>query len=278
VKKSVAVLQCLYGGDRADWAELSFASIAEQEYGTNSINYYLCIDGPIGGDLQAVVDARRSCFRNVLTNPDNLGLARSLNHLISVLEDEEFVFRMDSDDVSLPTRFGRQIQAMAEQPAVGICGTALIEMDGEGRRQRQRNYYRNHEQVVRNMYKGTAVGHPTVCFRRSALDLLGGYNDRMTVSQDIELWFRAIANGVMFYNVQEPLLLFRKSRDFYSRRAMNKALKEFAVYWRGCNALYGLGWRNLYPMLRLLFRMAPHGLSHVIYDSGVRRLLYRQAH
>jgi cellulose synthase/poly-beta-1,6-N-acetylglucosamine synthase-like glycosyltransferase len=276
VKNKIAVLQALYDGDKASWTEQSLKSIINQDYGFDNINYYLCVDGPIGRDLKTLIDSFGKYFKKIVVNEKNQGLAKCLNMLITSLEDEDLVFRMDSDDISLPDRFSKQIQMMTDQQEIGICGTSIIEIDNNGKQKQQRNYYQTHEQVLKNMYKSTAVGHPTVCFRRSALDLLKGYNESMKFSQDIDFWFKAMLKGIKFYNIQEPLLLYRTADSFYYRRSVNKAFNEFRIFWSGCNRLYGFSWRNIYPILRVLFRLAPLRFSYIVYSSGIRKMLFRK--
>lgn len=275
MKNKLAVIQSVYLIDNPEWLEESIVSIINQDYGFDRINYYLCIDGPMEDDLLEVIHKYESRFHKLVQNEKNLGLAKSLNKLIQCLEDEDFIFRMDSDDISLPERFRKQLEFLENNPETGICGASLIEVDKHGKHQRARNYFETNDQIVKNMYKGTAVGHPTVCFRRGALDLLKGYSESLKVSQDIEMWFRAIKAGIKFHNINESLLLFRKSDEFYSRRSIRKAFNEFRIYWNGCNDLYGFGWRNMFPLMRLLFRFVPFQMSQFIYNSKIRNYLFR---
>lgn len=274
--KNVAVIQSVYSNDKAEWLEQSISSICKQKCDPWHINYYICIDGPIDDKLNAVIFRHQQFIRYLAKNDTNLGLAKSLNRLIHALGDEEYVFRMDSDDISVPYRLEKQLDFMETNPEIGICGSSLIEIDENGQHQKIRCYYEKNEEIVENMYKGTAVGHPTVCFRRNSLDKLRGYNEKLRVSQDIDLWFRAIRNDVKFYNIQKPLLLYRKADSFYSRRSIQKAFNEFSIYWKGCNQLYGFGIRNLFPLMRLVFRLMPLKITAFIYNSGFRHILFRR--
>lgn len=275
--KKAAVIQAVYYKDNAEWLEQSVKSILGQKCNPWQINYYICIDGPVCQQVRGVLDKFRVGFHTILENETNLGLAKSLNRLIGLLEDEKYVFRMDSDDISLPYRLKKQLDFMENNSEIGICGSSLIEIDKDGKQQTLRSYYEKNENIVENMYKGTAVGHPTVCFRRHALEKLQGYNETLRVSQDIDLWFRAILSDIQFYNIQEPLLLYRKADNFYSRRSIQKAFKEFVIYWDGCNKLYGIGIRNLFPFMRLLFRLMPLKITAFIYSSSFRKILYKKS-
>lgn len=273
---NIAVIQSVYNKDNPKWAELSFLSIIKQNVNLNNINYYLCIDGPIGSELKNTIEKYKSYFHKIITNEKCFGLAKSLNRLIDSLENEEYIFRMDSDDVCLPNRIKKQIELLENNTNVDICGTAIIEIDELTNIQKLRKYYTKHEDIIKYLYKGTAVGHPTVCFRKRALNVLKKYNDNLKVSQDIDLWFRAINNDLIFYNLNDPLLLYRKSDNFYSRRSIKKAFGEFSIYWKGCNKLYGFGWRNIFPVIRLFFRLLPVKLVFLVYNSNIRNFLFDQ--
>jgi len=164
---------------------------------------------------------------------------------------------------------------MEKNPETGICGTSLIEInEGSGKRKR-RDYFEDNDKIVGKMYKGVPVGHPTVCFRRGALDRLKGYDEKSKQNEDIEMWFRAAALGIKFHNICEPLYHQTISKDFYSRRSVKKAFKEFSFYWNGCNRIYGFSWRNLFPLLRLISRLMPRGVIRFLYSSNFRDYLFR---
>ena len=57
-----------------------------------------------------------------LENGKNIGLVRSLNRALE-LSSGEYIARMDSDDISLPQRFERQVEYMDKNPHVGVLGT-----------------------------------------------------------------------------------------------------------------------------------------------------------
>ncbi len=58
----------------------------------------------------------------ILKNSKNIGLTKSLNKALAVCEGE-FIARMDSDDISEPERFEKQIQYLKDHYDVVVCGT-----------------------------------------------------------------------------------------------------------------------------------------------------------
>ena len=115
---AVAVLLPIYGKDDPDHFRLALRSVLDQEGVTHAIRVYLHVDGPIGPELQAVVEQHRGALYRVLQAERTLGLAAALNRVIGELEDEEVVFRMDADDISRPDRFRLQIAFLQIQPGL----------------------------------------------------------------------------------------------------------------------------------------------------------------
>lgn len=132
------------------------------------------------------------------------------------------------------------------------------------------NFARSHEDAVRKIHWRVPVAHPTVCFRRSVLQTLGGYPPT-PMNEDVALWFECIAHGFKFGNLQEPLLDFTVSESFFKRRGSKKAFGEFLVYTRGIWKIFGLTWKYIIPMIRLVFRLLPTSLQKQGYQSNFRR-------
>ncbi|MBD3242879.1 MAG: glycosyltransferase [Chitinivibrionales bacterium] len=273
---NVAVLLAVSPKDRADWFRSAIESIPRQTGNGRDVHIYLGVDGRLTGKLETAVSGVVSRCWRVIRAEMNQGLTKTMNSLIAVLEEEELVFRMDADDICSKDRFDRQVKYMHEHPDVDILGSAIEEIDEEGRPLSVRQYPESNDEVRSTLYKATATAHPTVCFRRQALDMLGGYDESLRVSQDIELWFRAAALGLSFANIQEPLLKYRVSREFYRRRSLAKAFGEFRSYWYGCSRLYGYSWRHAFPVARLVSRLMPTGVVRTIYRSKLRQSLLQK--
>src|SRR5579875_3321269 len=124
----VGVLMAVYRGDDAQAFERAVHSVTQQLLPDGvEIRIYLGVDGQISPELELSIQRVRTHLYKLLTFPTNRGLAHVLNDLIRNREDEEFFFRMDADDVSLPSRFNRQLAYLADNPAIDILGTAMLE-------------------------------------------------------------------------------------------------------------------------------------------------------
>lgn len=270
-----AVLLPVYAKDRADWFSEALDSILNQVGLASPPRVYVGVDGPIGPDLRAVIEERRSRIFKVVESEINQGLAANLNSLIRALGSESYVLRADADDICEPTRFRDQIEYLERTPNVGIVGAALTEIDSEGCVLGVRSWATNPDKVVASLYRVTAMAHPTVCFRRDSLDRLGSYREDLLVSQDLEMWFRAAKMGIKMANLARPLVRFRMTPGTLKRRGRDKAWAEFLLYWRGSLDLFGVTWRQFFPVFRLLTRLLPVRLSQIVYMSRFREIVTR---
>lgn len=140
----------------------------------------------------------------IIEKEKNSGYTNSLNYGISIAKGI-YIARMDGDDISLPTRFEKQVAFMEVNKDVVVCGTAfsIIETDNLIR------VPEKHDEIVTGMLKGCKIAHPSVMLRKSAFianDIV--YNIEMEPAEDYALWVQLIAVGKL-HNLQEPLLKYR---------------------------------------------------------------------
>ena len=111
------------------------------------------------GFLQSLTDPRIRLIRN----DENMGVTASLNKGFRLAKGT-YIARMDSDDISFPTRFERQLAFMTENPDVIVCGTFAEEIgDRNGKRCRK---IPNMEEYQCGVLFGNVFGliHPTAFF------------------------------------------------------------------------------------------------------------------
>lgn len=268
---NLAVVMSVYKNDDPVHFSRAICSILSQEYPLELINIYLAVDGDIPNDLESVIQLYKDHFKIILRSSNNRGLALSLNALIDSLGNEEYVFRMDSDDVSHSDRFITQIDFLKKNRDIDICGGSINEMFSNGTQ--VRTYLETHEELVAAIGKASPFAHPTVCFRRAAIDLLGGYSNKYYLCEDVELWFRAVGLGLRFGNVQQVLLDFRINERFFKRRSKAKMFSEFKAYMAGIYSIKGIDYSMIYVLARLAFRLAPRWFSEFMYKSDIRKYI-----
>ncbi len=133
----------------------------------------------------------------------NTGLTDSLNYGIHIAQGD-FIARMDGDDVCMPTRFEEQIKVLIENPEISICGSwAKIIGINEYMETPECNH-----QIFKKFIFHNALIHPSLMFRKKVFEN-HKYDRNFEPAEDFNLWTRLIFE-FNFYNIQKPLLNYRK--------------------------------------------------------------------
>jgi GT2 family glycosyltransferase len=264
--KKIAFIITVYKNDKLEFFKQAVESIVNQDYGFENINIYLGIDGDLSQDVQSYIDDS-SDFYKVLQNEQNRGLAYTLNRLIEVLEDEEYIFRMDSDDICRKDRVSKQLEAFENDKELMILGSDLIEIDEKGKELREKKMPTDYEVIKRFAIARNPLNHPTVAIKRDFFNIVGLYNEEFLKSQDYELWGRALKKGVKISNVNESLLYFRVANDYMNKRnAFINYINEFKISIELMNhfKMYGQ-----FPkvLAKLIIRMMPSSIGKLVYKK-----------
>ena len=274
VMQTVAFIISVYAGDRADWLREALESVLNQTAPPEQVHIYLCADGPLPEALDACLADFENRIHRLIRLPENRGLACALNAMIDALGGEEFVLRLDADDLCLPNRVETQVAFLEEHPEILMCGSSIQEFrDTPEQTGLLRTYPANTAAMKKYILKANPFAHSTVCFRRAFFEQVGIYNEDFPLRQDIELWFRAVAQGVPMANLREPGLLFRVSDELVQRRNISVGLIEFEIFIKGIYKLKGVHPAMVWPMLRLAVRILPSTITGWIYRRSARKIL-----
>jgi glycosyltransferase involved in cell wall biosynthesis len=159
----------------------------------------------------------------------NVGMGASLNQALDLVKNE-WIVRMDADDVMLPGRIERQISFVEENPDIAVAGTLVYYIDEHGRifgeapSPRLTSSARVQEFVRRNKLKGKSdlealpivrfpqfmLYHPSVIMRKSVIEEVEGYRPEFWPVDDFDLWNRIIEHGYTALIQPEYLLMYRR--------------------------------------------------------------------
>src|SRR5262249_29533873 len=139
----------------------------------------------------------------------------------------EFIARMDSDDLSLPTRLERQLAFMREHPECVAASCQELTVDPEGWPVRIQPCPLAHEEIDSLHLKGFggAVSGPSAFISRTAIMAVGGYRAEYLLAEDYELFLRLAEIGRLA-NVPELLFCYREhgSGLTHSRQDLRRTL------------------------------------------------------
>lgn len=269
---TISVLMSVYKSEKAEHLNRSLRSVwDDQTLKPNQV--VLIVDGPVGDDLWEVIhtwEGKHGGILSLVQNEENLGLTKSLNKGLQHVTSD-LIARADSDDISLPSRFERQLDYFEHHPDIDILGGSIQEFNEKNECLNIRHYPLTHEQACKYILKASPLAHPSVMMRKKIFDEGIRYNENYRTSQDVALWFDAMMAGYRIANLDEIILLFRHSSDVYKRRGHAKAWNEFKIYMKGIYRMKGVfTWNYAFPISRLVFRMMPDCVIRTVYQSNMR--------
>lgn len=265
--KNIAFLITVYKKDRLDFFTEAIESIVNQDYGFENINIYLGIDGILDESVNSYIKENESYFHKIIINKENKGLAYTLNRLISSLEEEEYIFRMDSDDICREDRVSKQLKEFFNDNELMLLGSNLIEINELGEEIRKKIMPIKREDIIKFSIARNPFNHPTVALRREFFEQVGLYNEQYRKSQDYELWARALIKEVKIANIDEFLLYFRISYDYLSKRnSIINYLNEFKV---SLLLMTHFKFFTHFPkiLIKLIVRLLPNKIGNYIYKK-----------
>lgn len=144
----------------------------------------------------------------LIQNDSNLGLPKSLNKAIK-LAKYDYIARIDGDDICMLDRLEKQIAYMKENPSVDILGTGAVLIDQQGVDVGEVFMPQFNEDIKSTIVYKNPMIHPSIMMKRSVLEELSGYDEKLRKAQDLDLWERAANSGKVFHNLQEHLIRYR---------------------------------------------------------------------
>lgn len=213
-----SVLMSIYAKDKPEYLEISIDSMLNQTVAPEQ--FVLVVDGPISKELRKLICAYQNDNAELFTIvplKHNGGLGHALNIGLKYCRNE-FVARMDADDISLPERCEKELALFANNVRLALCGTHIDEFyDAPDDVHSRRVVPTDYGEIRKYIRRRQPFNHPTVMFKKSAVIRCGGYGN-LKRKQDYDLFSRMINMGYYALNVDEVLLKFRADEDNYKRR------------------------------------------------------------
>lgn len=225
-------------------------------------------------DAFAAADSRIRVIRQ-----ENRGLIASLNRMLDEAR-APLVARMDADDISLPTRFERQVAFLNEHADHAVVGTNTHELDEQGTIFECTDLHPlDHPSIARAMEHRSPICHPSVMMRRDAILAVGGYRLPYVHCEDYDLWLRLLER-TRLANLPDRLLLYRRSPGQVSAQHVVDQKIGAALAWAahleravGCSDPT-VGLQNL-PVLDTLDTMfAQAGVARAVRSKVALGLIY----
>lgn len=214
-----SVLMSVYKNERPEYFSHAMDSVLGQTLLPDEI--VLMRDGPVPDGLQRQIDRYlNGKYKNIISYYPlecNEGLGNALRFGVQKAKND-YVARMDTDDIAAPDRFEKQVGFLDLHPQISVCGGQIIEFaDKTERIVGKREVPLNHEEIVTFMAKRNAFNHMTVMFKKQDVIDSGNYKELRFV-EDYYLWCRMLTRGYRFANLPDVLVYARTDEKMYRRR------------------------------------------------------------
>lgn len=217
-----SVAMSVYKSDNPDFFDRALSSITdEQTIKPNEI--VLVVDGPVSNEINNVINKYEKKYEifNVIRLEQNGGLGNALKIAVKNAT-HELIARMDSDDVSVSTRFEEQLKYFEINPGIDIVGGDITEFIGEENNiVGKRSVPVSNDSIREYMKTRCAMNHVSVMYKKKSVESAGGYQDWFW-NEDYYLWIRMWLNGAVFANTGSVLVNVRVGEEMYQRRGGSK--------------------------------------------------------
>ena len=248
-----SVLISVYSKENPDYLREALSSIWEEQ-SLRPIEIVLVKDGPLTDDLEKIIsDFGQIAPLKILSLESNSGLGISLAKGLGLCSCG-LVARMDSDDISFPDRFEKQIKFMVEHPEIDVLGTNIAEfVTIKTNVVSYRKLPIKYSDIKHFAKKRNPLNHMTVMFRKETILKYGNYLTFYGY-EDYYLWVRLLLQNVTIVNLPEALV-YARINNIYSKR---RGIKLFIIEFKLQKKFLSLGFTNQFNFVyNIIFRAFP---------------------
>ena len=269
-----SVLIPIYAGEKEKNFEECLESIINQTEKPSEI--LIVKDGPLTQGLNEIIEKKIKGHSEIEIRTyqiqENVGVGMASN-IGTKLCQYDYIARIDSDDVSLPDRFEKQINYLEENQEIDILG-GFIEEYNEDMNSfiSEREVPVEDEEIKRVMKSRCAFNHSTVIYKKDKIIEAGNYGNKR-IMEDYDLWIRCTKKGYRMHNLPIVLTKNRTGNSMYKKRSGIKYVKTIIEIE---NQLYSLKminsfrkWYNIF--IRSLVAIMPLHIRKFVYINLLRK-------
>lgn len=210
----ISVIMSTYKEDERLLRE-SIESILNQTY--RDFEYIIILDYPDNDVHKSVIEeyALKDDRIHFYINEKNMGLTDSLNRGLSLCHGE-YIARMDADDISLPDRLERQMKYLEKNHYDLIGGITEMINENGSLLYSIKSVPADPKKIDKALRYSQCIAHPTWLGRKEVFEKNAGYR-HMPLCEDYDFTLRAVLNGFVISNLNEPVLKYRMTSNSISR-------------------------------------------------------------
>lgn len=210
--------------------DAAIRSILGQDF--KDFEFIILNDSPEEKSLDLMIGEFNDARIKYIVNPQNIGIAKSYNRLVSAAEGK-YVAMMNHDDISLTKRLRVQYDFLENHSDIALVGSAYKKF-GEINRFKTVMPPQNDKDIRAMMLFKSPVHHPTIMFRKKIIEEHNiRYNENYISLNDRQFYYD-ISKHAKLANIKEPLYKYRfhpqMTSKLYKER-INEEQKSFHALW-----------------------------------------------
>lgn len=266
-----SVLIPVYFKEKPEYFRTSLDSMLNQTIPPSEL--VIIEDGMLTEELEAVVIEYEKNYDivKVVRNDKHQGLGLTLRD--GVLHCScDYIARMDSDDISEPTRMEQQFKILDQHPDYDLIGSIYDEFLEVGVQGPIRMLPETPDAVLKFSHKRNPFGHSSLLIKKESILFAGNYRDYPGF-EDYDLWNRMLTNGVKGYNIQQVLVHVRGGNDFYNRRGGRAYLKTCHGFFKKYRKCGYISWGEYISTMiaRTITYLVPGSVRKMVYRNMLRK-------
>jgi glycosyltransferase involved in cell wall biosynthesis len=208
----------------ASYLRETLASVLAQDPGPDVMQIAVVDDHSTQDDPAAVVEELGRGRVEFYRQPHNVGLVKNFQTTLE-LSRGKLIHQLHGDDLVRDGFYQKLQRGFLENPEIGAAFCRHIIMDEHSHWQ--------HISILEQQKSGVLPGSwllliagfqriqtPSIVVRREVYEKLGGFDYRLAIAEDWEMWVRIAAKYPVWYEV-EPLAIYRKHSKSISNSNIN---------------------------------------------------------
>lgn len=268
-----SVLMSVYVHDSPVFLEEAVISVINQTIEPKEV--ILVEDGELSDSLNQKIDSLLTKFKiiKLVKLKKNMGLGEALAKGSNYVTTK-YIARMDADDVSINTRFEKQLKYFESDESLGIVGGQVAEFEKDTNNIIQYRTVPISNEKIRKFAKfRSPFNHPSIMIKTSVLRSAGGYKSFGHL-EDYYLWMRVLLNkNIKVSNCDETILFMRVDRATFTRRGGVKYLSTYLKFRKMC---FHYRFINFYEYivsctLMVISALMPNVFRRLLYSIFLRK-------
>lgn len=267
-KEKISVLMSVYKNDNPEWFKMAIDSVCNQTLIPDEV--LIIIDGPVSDEIKQVIKDKEEEFTFIrhYQIEQNVGTGRALEIGLPMCKNE-LIARMDSDDISKPDRFEKQVKFLIENN-LDVVGSDISEFcNSPDEVVSIREVPKKEEDIKKYIKSRTPFNHVSVLMKKSKVLESGNYQ-HMHYCEDYYLWCRMLLVGAKMGNMDEILVNVRMNEATFKRRGGLKYYKSQKKLFKFMKEKKIINWLEYVKTLSTRF------IVHVLMPGKLKEKIYKK--